>query len=202
MGSMKKIVLSLGLLLIVCSLSAQEKGQFVLQAEANAGILFCYPYQGTFNSIDLEGAIGPVLRYQVGDRLGIGIGVNYCAHQALQYLPIFADAKYSFGIGKSRPYAELRAGYAFRLKYVKHENGDPNWYSVEGFYSQLILGYSIGHSDIGIGGQLVNMEVDSTEWPDILPGGCLTFTNNHLKPAVFLHYAYRFYFGKQTPKIQ
>ena len=185
-----------GLLLTLGSLHAQEKGQFVLQAEANAGILFCHPYQGTFNSIDLEGAVGPVLRYQVGNRLEIGIGANYCAHHALQYLPIFADAKYSFGIGKSGPYAELRAGYAFRLKYVKHENGDPNWYSVEGFYSQLILGYSISHSDIGIGGQLVNMKEYSTEWPDILPGGCLTFTHNQLKPAVFLHYAYNFHFGK------
>lgn len=193
---MRKLTLLLGLLLTLGSLHAQEKGQFVLQAEANAGILFCFPYQGTFNSIDLEGAVGPVLRYQVGDRLGIGIGANYCAHHAFQYLPIFADAKYNFGIGKSRPYAELRAGYAFPLKYAKPENGDPNWYSVEGFYSQLILGYSIGHSDIGIGGQLVDMKAYSTEWPDILPGGCLTFTHNQLKPAVFLHYAYNFYFGK------
>lgn len=193
---MRKLTLLLGLLLTLGSLHAQEKGQFVLQAEANAGILFCYPYQGTFNSIDLEGAVGPVLRYQVGDRLGIGIGANYYAHHAFQYLPIFADAKYSFGIGKSRPYAELRAGYAFPLKYAKPENGDPNWYSVEGFYSQLILGYSIGHSDIGIGGQLVDMKAYSTEWPDILPGDCLTFTNSHLKPAIFLHYAYNFYFGK------
>ena len=193
---MRKLTLLLGLLLTLGSLHAQEKGQFVLQAEANAGILFCYPYQGTFNSIDLEGAVGPVFRYQVGDRLGIGIGANYCVHHAMQYLPIFADAKYNFGIGKSRPYAELRAGYAFPLKYAKPENGDPNWYSVEGFYSQLILGYSIGHSDIGIGGQLVDMKAYSTEWPDILPGGCLTFTHNQLKPAVFLHYAYNFYFGK------
>ena len=193
---MRKLTLLLGLLLTLGSLHAQEKGQFVLQAEANAGILFCYPYQGTFNSIDLEGAVGPVFRYQVGDRLGIGIGANYCVHHAMQYLPIFADAKYNFGIGKSRPYAELRAGYAFPLKYAKPENGDPNWYSVEGFYSQLILGYSIGHSDIGIGGQLVNMKEYSTEWPDILPGGCLTFTHNQLKPAVFLHYAYNFHFGK------
>lgn len=192
----KTILLLFGLLLASGSLSAQEKGQFVLQAEANAGIMFCYPYQGTFNSIDLEGAVGPVLRYQVGNRLEIGVGANYCAHHALQYLPIFADAKYSFGIGKSRPYAELRVGYAFRLKYVKNENGDPNWYSVEEFYSQLILGYSIGHSDIGIGGQLVNMKEYSTEWPDILPGGCLTFTHNQLKPAVFLHYAYSFHLGK------
>ena len=193
---MRKLALLFGLLFTLGNLSAQEKGQFVLQAEADAGVLFCYPYQGTFNSIDLEAAVGPVFRYQVSDRLGIGIGANYCAHHALQYLPIFADAKYSFGIGKSRPYAELRAGYALRLKYVKHENGDPNWYSVEGFYSQLILGYSIGHSDIGIGGQLVNMKAYSTEWPDILPGGCLTFTHNQLKPAVFLHYAYNFCFGK------
>ena len=193
---MRKLTLLFGLLLTLGSLHAQEKGQFVLQAEANAGILFCHPYQGTFNSIDLEGAVGPVLRYQVGDRLEIGIGANYCAHHALQYLPIFADAKYSFGTGKSRPYAELRAGYAFPLKYAKPENGDPNWYSVEGFYSQLILGYSISHSDIGIGGQLVNMKEYSTEWPDILPGGCLTFTHNQLKPAVFLRYAYNFHFGK------
>ena len=199
---MKKTLVLFWLMLITFGLNAQEKGQFVLQAEANAGILFCHPYQGTFNSIDLEGAVGPVFRYQVSDRLGIGIGANYCAHHALQYLPIFADAKYSFGTGKSRPYAELRAGYDFPLKYAKHENGDPNWYSLEGFYSQLILGYSFGHSDIGIGGQLANMRVYSTEWPNILPGGCLTFTHNQLKPSVFLHYAYNFYFGKQTPKIQ
>ena len=193
---MRKLTLLLGLLLTLGSLHAQEKGQFVLQAEANAGILFCYPYQGTCNSIDLEGAVGPVLRYQVGDHLGIAIGANYCVHHAFQYLPIFADVKYSFGTGKSRPYAELRAGYAFPLKYAKHENGDPNWYSVEEFYSQLILGYSIGHSDIGIGGQLGNMKAYSTEWPDILPGGCLTLTNNQLKPALFLHYAYSFHFRK------
>ena len=193
---MKKLILILGLVFVTANLNAQEKGQFVLQAEVNAGILFCHPYQGTFNSIDLEGAAGFVFRYQLGDHLGIGIGANYCVHHTLQYLPIFADAKYNFGTGKSKPYAELRAGYAFRLKYAKHENGDPNWYSVEGFYSQLILGYSIGHSDFGIGGQLVNMTVYSTEWPDILPGGCLTFTHNQLKPAVFLHYAYIFYFRK------
>ena len=193
---MKRNIFLFGLLFALGGLHAQEKGQFVLQAEANAGILFCYPYQGTFNSIDLEGTVGPVLRYQVGDRLEVGIGANYCVHHAFQYLPIFADAKYSFGIEKSRPYAELRAGYAFPLKYAKPENGDPNWYSVEGFFSQLILGYSIGHSDIGIGGQLGNMKAYSTEWPDILPGGCLTLTNNHLKPALFLHYAYSFHFRK------
>lgn len=193
---MKRNIFLFGLLLALGGLHAQEKGQFVLQAEANAGILFCYPYQGTFNSIDLEGAVGPVLRYQVGDRLGVGIGANYCVHHAFQYLPIFADAKYCFGIEKSRPYVELRAGYAFPLKYAKSENGNPNWYSVEGFFSQLILGYSISHSDIGIGGQLVNMKEYSTEWPDILPGGCLTFTHNQLKPAVFLRYAYNFHFGK------
>ena len=193
---MRKLTLLLGLLLTLGSLHAQEKGQFVLQAEANAGILFCYPYQGTFNSIDLFGSIGPVFRYQAGEHLGIGLGANYCLHECFQYLPVFADAKYSFGIEKSRPYAELRAGYAFPLKYAKSENGNPNWYSVEGFFSQLILGYSISHSDIGIGGQLVNMKAYSTEWPDILPGGCLTFTHNQLKPAVFLRYAYNFHFGK------
>ena len=109
----KTIFLIFGLLLVMGSLKAQEQGQFVLQAEANAGIMFCYPFQGTFNSIDLEGAVGPVFRYQVTDRLGDGIGANYCVHQFLQYLPVFADAKYSFGSGKSKPYAELRAGYDF-----------------------------------------------------------------------------------------
>ena len=57
---MKRNIFLFGLLLALGSLYAQEKGQFVLQAEANAGILFCYPYQGTFNSIDLFGSIGPV----------------------------------------------------------------------------------------------------------------------------------------------
>jgi len=54
---MRKLTLLLGLLLTLGNLYAQEKGQFMLQAEANAGILFCYPYQGTFNSIDLFGSI-------------------------------------------------------------------------------------------------------------------------------------------------
>jgi len=193
---MRKLTLLLGLLLTLGNLYAQEKGQFMLQAEANAGILFCYPYQGTFNSIDLFGSIGPVFRYQVGEHLGIGLGANYCLHECFQYLPVFADAKYSFGTGKTRPYAEIRAGYAFRLKYVKHENGDPNWYSVEGFYSQFIVGYSIGHSDLGIGGQLVNMKTFVNELVDVLPGGCYAFSKNRLQPAVFLQYAYNFHFRK------
>ena len=194
---MRKLTLLFGLLLTLGSLHAQEKGQFVLQAEANAGILFCYPYQGTFNSIDLFGSIGPVFRYQVGEHLGIGLGANYCLHECFQYLPVFADAKYSFGTGKTRPYAEIRAGYAINLKHTAPGlNGDLNWYSVEGFYSQLFLGCSIGHSDLGIGGQLVNMKTFVNELVDVLPGGCLTFTHNQLKPAVFLRYAYNFHFGK------
>ena len=194
---MRKLTLLFGLLLTLGSLHAQEKGQFVLQAEANAGILFCYPYQGTFNSIDLFGSIGPVFRYQVGEHLGIGLGANYCLHECFQYLPVFADAKYSFGTGKTRPYAEIRAGYAINLKHTAPGlNGDLNWYSVEGFYSQLFLGCSIGHSDLDIGGQLVNMKTFVNELVDVLPGGCLTFTHNQLKPAVFLRYAYNFHFGK------
>ena len=197
MSTMKKTVLLLGLLLTVCSLHAQEKGQFVLQAEANAGILFCHPYQGTFNSIDLFGSIGPVFRYQVTDRLCVGIGANYCVHQFLQYMPVFADAKYSFGSGKSKPYAELRAGYAFSLKKVDTwaDSGYSLYYSVEGFYSQLILGYSIGHSDFGIGGQLVNLKDEGIEFDDGTTG-YHPFVKNRLKPGVFLHYAYSFYFGK------
>ena len=194
---MRKLTLLLGLLLTLGSLHAQEKGQFVLQAEANAGILFCHPYQGTFNSIDLFGSIGPVFRYQVGEHLGIGLGANYCLHECFQYLPVFADAKYSFGTGKTWPYAEIRAGYAINLKHTAPGlNGDLNWYSVEGFYSQLILGCSIGHSDLGIGGQLVNMKTFVNELVDVLPGGCYAFSKNRLQPAVFLQYAYNFHFRK------
>ena len=43
---MKKFVLIFGLALVMANLNAQEKGQFVLQTESNAGILFCYPFQG------------------------------------------------------------------------------------------------------------------------------------------------------------
>ena len=194
---MRKLTLLLGLLLTLGSLHAQEKGQFVLQAEANAGILFCHPFQGTFNSIDLFGSIGPVFRYQVGEHLGIGLGANYCLHECFQYLPIFADAKYSFGTGKARPYAEIRAGYAISLKHtVPGLNGDFNWYSVEGFYSQLILGCSIGHSDFGIGGQLVNMKTFVNDVLGYLPNGHYTYNKNRLQPALLLHYAYNFHFRK------
>ena len=199
---MKKTILLLFVLLFAMgSLSAQEKGQFVLQTEANAGIMFCYPYQGTFNSIDLEGAIGPVIRYQVTDRFGVGIGANYCIHQFLQYLPVFADAKYSFGTGKSKPYAELRAGYAFSMKKVDTwaESGYSLYYSVEGFYSQLILGYSIGHSDFGVGGQLVNLKDEGIEFGDGATGS-RPFVKNRLKPGVFLHYAYSFHLRKVAKK--
>ena len=196
---MKRLFLSLVLLLNICNLNAQEKGQFVLQAEANAGILFCYPYQGTFNSIDLFGSIGPVFRYQVGEHWGIGLGANYCFHECFQYLPVFADAKYSFGTGKARPYTEIRAGYAISLKHTAPGlNGDLNWYSysVKGFYSQLILGCSIGHSDLGIGGQLVNMKTFVNDVAGYLPNGYYTYNKNRLQPALFLHYAYSFHFRK------
>lgn len=193
----KPIFLFFGLLFAMGNLGAQEKGQFVLQAEANAGIMFCYPFLGTFNSIDIKGAIGPVFRYQVTDRFGVGIGANYCVHQFLQYMPIFADAKFSFGSGNAKPYAELRTGYAFSLKKQDTwaESGYSLYYSVEGFYSQIILGYSIGHSDFGIGGQLVNLKDDGIEFGD----GTTSFhpfVKNRLKPSVFLHYAYSFHLGK------
>ena len=69
-------------------------------------------------------------------------------------------------------------------------------FSIEGFYSQFIVGYSIGHSDLGIGGQLVNMKASVNEVVDVLPGGCYDFKKNRLQPALFLHYAYNFHFGK------
>ena len=191
---MKRNIFLFGLLLALGGLHAQEKGQFVLQAEANAGILFCYPYQGTFNSIDLFGSIGPVFRYQAGEHWGIGLGANYCLHECFQYLPVFADAKYSFGTGKTRPYAEIRAGYAFGLK-KRYDLMTPaiysQWFSIEGFYSQFIVGYSIGHSDLGIGGQLVNMKNRTIDFSD-----GHTSHNNRLQPALFLHYAYNFHFRK------
>ena len=191
---MKRNIFLFGLLLALGGLHAQEKGQFVLQAEANAGILFCYPFQGTFNSIDLFGSIGPVFRYHVGEHLGIGLGANYCLHECFQYLPVFADAKYSFGTGKTRPYAEIRAGYAFGLK-KRYDLMTPaiysSWFSIEGFYSQFIVGYSIGHSDLGIGGQLVNMKNRTIDFSD-----GHTSHNNRLQPALFLHYAYNFHFGR------
>lgn len=196
---MKKTALLLGLLLTVYSLSAQEKGQFVLQVEANAGILFCHPYQGTFNSIDLFGSTGPVFRYQVGEHWGIGLGANFCLHECFQYFPVFANAKYSFSTGKTRPYAEIRAGYVFGLK-NRYDLMTPAIYSprfsIEGFYSQFTVGCSIGHSDFGIGGQLINMKTVVNELVDILPGGCYAFIKNRLQPALFLRYAYNFYFGK------
>ena len=46
---MKRNIFLFGLLLTLGGLYAQEKGKFVLQAEANDGILFCYHYKGTFN---------------------------------------------------------------------------------------------------------------------------------------------------------
>lgn len=184
----KLLVFMSAIFLATGSLNAQKKGQFVLQAEANAGILFCHPYQGSFNSIDLEAAVGPVFRYQVTDCLGVGIGANYCVHHVLQYLPVFADAIYSFGSCKAKPYAEIRVGYAFSLKQTEPGyNGDLNRYTVEGGFSQLIIGCSNGHSDFGIGGQLVNLKDEGIEW---------TFLKNLPKLGLFLHYAYNFHFGE------
>ncbi len=195
---MKKTVLFLALLLIISDLRAQKRGRFVLQAEANAGILFCFPYQGTFNSIDIEFSPGVVFRYQVGERLGLGIGASYCLHNNLQCLPVFADAKYRFGSGKARPYAEIRTGYAFYLK--KFDTGMegvgyPVYFYLEGLYSQLIVGYSIGHHDFGIAGQLINMKEEGVR-DAVLSGGCLKYAKNHIQPAVFLHYAFNFCFRK------
>ena len=191
---MKRNIFLFGLLLALGGLHAQEKGQFVLQAEANAGILFCYPYQGTFNSIDLFGSIGPVFRYHVGEHLGFGLRAIYFLLECFLYLLVFADAKYSFGTGKTRPYAEIRAGYAFGLK-KRYDLMTPaiysQWFSIEGFYSQFIVGYSIGHSDLGIGGQLVNMKNRTIDFSD-----GHTSHNNRLQPALFLHYAYNFHFRK------
>ena len=206
MSLMKRtIVLLLGLLFVVCSLSAQEKGQFVLQAEANAGVLF-HDLLKDNRKIHPEVALGAVFGYQVGDHLSLGVGANVRqTSDVVTWLPVFASAKFRFNGGKVRPFVEARCGYAFcllGLGYKGNSKGSSYVSSAlcEGFYATVTGGCSFGHSDLGLGVQFVNIHTYEMGWNII--GEPFTYESQNIKPAVFVRYAYRFYFGKQTPKIQ
>ena len=65
---MKRNILLFGLLLVIGGLHAQEKGQFVLQAEANAGVLF-HDLLKDNRKVHPEVALGAVFGYQVGNQV-------------------------------------------------------------------------------------------------------------------------------------
>ena len=202
---MKRLILVFGLVLIMTSLHAQEKGQFVLQAEANAGVLF-HDLLKDNRKVHPEIALGAVFGYQVGDHLSLGIGANVRqTSDVVTWLPVFASAKIRFNGGKVRPFMEARCGYAFcllGLGYKGSSKGNSYVSSAlcEGFYATATGGCSFGHSDLGLGVQFVNIHTYEMGWN--IAGEHFTYESQNIKPAVFVRYAYRFYFGKQTPKIQ
>ena len=112
---MRKLTLLFGLLLTLGSLHAQEKGQFMLQAEANAGVLF-HDLLKDNRKVHPEVALGAVFGYQVGNHLSIGIGANVRqTSDVVTWLPVFASAKYRFNGSNVKPFVEARCGYAFCL---------------------------------------------------------------------------------------
>ena len=202
---MKRLILIFGLVFIMTGLSAQEKGQFVLQAEANAGLLF-HDLLKDNRKVHPEVALGAVFGYQVSDHLSLGIGANVRqTSDVVTWLPVFASAKIRFNGGKVRPFVEARCGYAFCLLGLGYKgNSKGNSYVssalCEGFYATATGGCSFGHSDFGLGVQFVNIHTCEMGWN--IAGEPFTYESQNIKPAVFVRYAYRFYFGKQTPKIQ
>ena len=202
---MKRLILVFGLVFIMTGLSAQEKGQFVLQAEANAGLLF-HDLLKDNRKVHPEIALGAVFGYQVSDHLSLGIGANVRqTSDVVTWLPVFASAKIRFNGGKVRPFVEARCGYAFCLLGLGYKgNSKGNSYVssalCEGFYATVAGGCSFGHSDLGLGVQFVNIHTYEMGWN--IAGEPFTYESQNIKPAVFVSYAYRFYFGKQTPKIQ
>ena len=202
---MKRLILIFGLVFIMTGLSAQEKGQFVLQAEANAGLLF-HDLLKDNRKVHPEVALGAVFGYQVSDHLSLGIGANVRqTSDVVTWLPVFASAKIRFNGGKVRPFVEARCGYAFCLLGLGYKgNSKGNSYVssalCEGFYATATGGCSFGHSDFGLGVQFVNIHTYEMGWN--IAGEPFTYESQNIKPAVFVSYAYRFYFGKQTPKIQ
>jgi len=198
MGTMKKTILLLGLLLTVCGLSAQEKGQFVLQAEANAGVLF-HDLLKDNRKVHPEVALGAVFGYQVGKHLSLGVGANVRqTSNVVTWLPVFASAKFRFNGGKVRPFVEARCGYSFCLLGLGYKgSGGSSYVSsalCEGFYATVTGGCSFGHSDFGLGVQFINIHTYEMDWS--IAGEPYTYESQNIKPAVFLHYAYNFYFGK------
>ena len=202
---MKRLILVFGLVFIITGLNAQEKGQFVLQAEANAGLLF-HDLLKDNRKVHPEVALGAVFGYQVSDHLSLGIGANVRqTSDVVTWLPVFASAKFRFDGGKVRPFVEARCGYAFcllGLGYKGSSKGNSYVSSAlcEGFYATATGGCSFGHSDFGLGVQFVNIHTYEMGWN--IAGEPFTYESQNIKPAVFVRYAYRFYFGKQTPKIQ
>ena len=202
---MKRLILVFGLVFIITGLDAQEKGQFVLQAEANAGVFF-HDLLKDNRKVHPEVALGAVFGYQVSDHLSLGIGANVRqTSDVVTWLPVFASAKFRFNGGKVRPFVEARCGYAFCLLGLGYKgNSKGNSYVssalCEGFYATVAGGCSFGHSDLGLGVQFVNIHTYERGWN--IAGEPFTYESQNIKPAVFVRYAYRFYFGKQTPKIQ
>ena len=202
---MKRLILVFGLVFIMTGLSAQEKGQFVLQAEANAGLLF-HDLLKDNRKVHPEIALGAVFGYQVSDHLSLGIGANVRqTSDVVTWLPVFASAKFRFDGGKVRSFVEARCGYAFcllGLGYKGSSKGNSYVSSAlcEGFYATATGGCSFGHSDFGLGVQFVNIHTYEMGWN--IAGEPFTYESQNIKPAVFVSYAYRFYFGKQTPKIR
>ena len=194
---MKKLVLFLGMLLVIGSLHAQEKGQFVLQAEANAGVLF-HDLLKDNRKVHPEVALGAVFGYQVNNHLSLGVGANVRqTSDVVTWLPVFASAKYRFNGSNVKPFVEARCGYAFcllGLGYKGSSKGNSYVSSAlcEGFYAGVGGGCSFGHSDLGLGVQFINIHTYEMDY-DITPP---QKQSQGIKPAVFVSYAYNFHFGK------
>ena len=177
---MRKLTLLFGLLLTLGSLYAQEKGQFVLQAEANAGVLF-HDLLKDNRKVHPEVALGAVFGYQVGDHLSLGVGAN----------------KYRFNGSNVKPFVEARCGYAFCLLGLGYKGSSKGSSYVssalcEGFYATVAGGCSFGHSNVGLGVQLINIHTYEMGWN--IAGEPFSYESQNIKPAVFVSYAYNFHF--------
>ena len=197
---MKKLLVFFWLMLIAFGLNAQEKGQFILQAEANAGVLF-HDLLKDNRKIHPEVALGAVFSYQLGDHLSLGVGANVRQTSDVDtWLPVFVTAKYRINGSNIRPFVEARCGYAFCLLGLGYKGGSSKGSSYvasalcEGFYAALTGGCSFGRSDLGLGVQFVNIHTNEMGWN--IAGEFFTFESQDIKPAVFLHYAYNFCFRK------
>lgn len=192
---MKRNILLFGLLLVIGGLHAQEKGQFVLQAEANAGVLF-HDLLKDNRKVHPEVALGAVFGYQVGNHLSIGIGANVRqTSDVVTWLPVFASAKYRFNGSNVKPFVEARCGYAFCLLGLGYKGSSYVSSALcEGFYATVAGGCSFGHSDLGLGVQFINIHTYEMGWN--IAGEPFSYESQNIKPAVFVSYAYNFHFGK------
>ena len=194
---MRKLTLLFGLLLTLGSLYAQEKGQFVLQAEANAGVLF-HDLLKDNRKVHPEIALGAVFGYQVGNHMSLGVGANVRqTSDVVTWLPVFTSAKYRFDGSNVKPFVEARCGYAFCLLGLGYKGSSKGSSYVssalcEGFYATVAGGCSFGHSDLGLGVQFINIHTYEMDY-DITPP---QKQSQGIKPAVFISYAYNFHFEK------